>query len=68
MDLEARQKKGCVSNLPEGCKATNIGTYNVQVVHKVLKLQNLLMEMTHINLNIIGVSETHWTKDTSEAF
>ena len=61
-------QKGCLSNLPEGCKALNIGTWNARKFFHDFKLENLLTEMIRIKTDILGVSETHWTKGTLEAF
>lgn len=63
-----RVNKGCVSNLPEGCKATNIGTWNVRTLNQEGKLENLIKEMSRLKIDILGVAETHWTKETPEAF
>ena len=61
-------KKGCLSNLPEGCKALNIGTWNTSTLFHDFKLENFLTEMIRLKIDILGVSETHWTKETPEAF
>ena len=63
-----RVKKGCFSNLPEGCKALNIGTWNTRTLSHDFKLENLLTEMIRLKIDILGVSEIHWTKETPEAF
>ena len=39
-----RMKQGCVSNLPEGCTATNIGTWNVRTLKQERKLENLIQD------------------------
>ena len=56
--------QGCVRNVPEGCNATNIGTWNVRTLNQDGKLENLLSEMSRLRVDILGVSETHWTTDT----
>ena len=67
-----RVKRGCLSNLPEGCKATKmkIGTWNVPTLNNEtdFKLQNLLCEMTRLKINILGIAETHWSKEMPESF
>ena len=63
-----RVKEGCVRNLPEGCIATNIGTWNVRTLNEEGKLQNLYMEMSRLKVDILGVSETHLDTDTPESF
>ena len=63
-----RVKKGCVSNLPNGCKALNIGTWNTRTLFHDFKLENLPTEMIRRKIDILGVSVTHWTKETPKAF
>jgi exonuclease III len=46
----------------------NIGTWNVRTLHQDFKIDNLLLEMTRLKINILGVAETHWTTEISEAF
>ena len=61
-------KKGCLNNLPKGCEAVNTGTWNTRTLFRDFKLENLLAEIIRLKIDIIGVSETHWTKETPEAF
>ena len=49
-------KKGCLSNLPEGCKALNIGMWNTRTLLHVFKLENLPTEMIRLKIYILGVS------------
>ena len=41
----------------------NIGTWNVRTMQKDGKLENLQEEMKKNNINILGISETHWKGD-----
>ena len=61
--------QGC-KNLPEDCLAINVATWNVRTLNDEtdFKLTNLLNEMTRLDIDILGVAETHWTNDTEEAF
>ena len=61
--------QGCDRNLPEDCNAVNIGTFNVRTLCDVdFKLTILLDEMKRLNISILGLSETHWSNETPEAF
>ena len=60
--------QGCVRNPPEGCIATNIGTWNVRTLNGEGKFQNLFAEMTRLNVSILGIAETHLSTDTPESF
>ena len=64
-------KKGCVRNLPEDQNSltkTRIATWNVRGLNQHFKLEMLLKEMEKLKINILGLSETHWTTDTPETF
>ena len=47
-----------------------IGTWNVRTLRDDddFKLKKLLSEMERLNIDILGVSETHWTKEIEESF
>jgi hypothetical protein len=70
--------KGCDSNLPdeqnkntkkmEKSKTVNIGTWNVRTLKEDFKLVKLLSEIKRLKIDILGVSETHWTKEIEESF
>ena len=69
--------QGCVRNLPDeqnqnnkktNNKTTNIGTWNVRTLKEDFKLIKLLSEMKRLKIDILGVSETHWTKEIEESF
>ncbi|XP_055384420.1 uncharacterized protein LOC129614059 [Condylostylus longicornis] len=38
----------------------NIGTWNVQSLYEAGKLDNTILEMTRLNINILGISEMRW--------
>ena len=62
-------QRGCDSNLPEECFTLNIGTLNTRTLYNNdSKLEHLLNEMTHFKIDILGISETHWSLETLEAF
>ena len=61
--------QGCDRNLPEDCYAVNIGTLNVRTLYDLdFKLRKILDEMKRLNISILGLSETHWSNETPEAF
>ena len=62
--------RGCESNLPEDLSEINIATWNVRTLNDETnsKLENLIEEINRLNIGILGVSETHWTSETPEAF
>lgn len=65
--------RGCESNLPEGCFATNFATWNVRTLNDdgeldSIKLTNLLSEMKHFQIDFLGITETHLDSDTPENF
>ena len=39
----------------------NIGTWNCRTLHKPGKLDNLIQELNHMKINIMGIAETRWT-------
>ena len=53
-------------------KTLSIGTWNVRTlnsrINKEFKLKKLLMDMDRFKLDILGISETHFTNETDEAF
>lgn len=63
--------QGCQSNLPEDhflVKSNRIATWNVRGLNEDYKLTNLLKEMKRLKMNILGVSETHWTTEVPDNF
>ena len=59
--------RGC-ENLPEDKNVINIGTWNVRTLNGDAKLGNLILEINRLNIDILGISETHWTDEVEEAF
>ena len=60
---------GC-ENLPEDRLAISVATWNVRTLHGEtdFKLTKLLNEIERLHIDILGVPETHWTNETTEAF
>ena len=56
-------------NLPEDSLAINVPTWNIWTLHDEtdFKLTNLLIEMGHLHIEILGVSETHCRNEATEA-
>ena len=44
-------------------KGLKIGTWNVQTLYKVGQFENLKVEITALNLDILGIAETRWNDD-----
>ena len=42
-------------------KLLNIGTRNVRTLYQPGKLNNLIQELNHMKLDIMGITETRWT-------
>ena len=42
-------------------KLLNIGTWKDRTLYQPGKLDNLIQELNHIKLNIMGIAETRWT-------
>ena len=42
-------------------KLLNIGTWNVRTLYQPGKLDNLMQELNHMKLDIMGIAETRWT-------
>ena len=42
-------------------KLLNIGAWNVRTVYQPGKLGNLIQELNHMEIDIIGIAETRWT-------
>ena len=42
-------------------KLLNIGTWNVRTLYQPGKLDNLIQELNHMKIDIVGISETRWT-------
>ena len=42
-------------------KFLNIGTWNVRTLYQTGKLDNLIQELNHMKIDIIGTTETRWT-------
>ena len=72
-------QQGCVSNLPDeqdkikkskkiDSKKLKIGTWNVRNLKDESKLPELLSEMSRLDIDILGISETHWKKELEESF
>ena len=61
--------RGC-ENLLEDRLTINAATWNVRTLHDEthFKLTNLLNEIERLHIDILRVSETHWTNETTEAF
>ena len=72
--------QGCVSKLPDEKhfkkpkkilkESVRIGTWNVRTLYDdpKYKLMKLMSEMERLHINILGIAETHWTKDIEESF
>ena len=61
--------QGYHRNLPEGCNTANIRTWNTNTLYQLGRLDNLLREMSRLKIDLLGVSETHWTtSDVPESF
>ena len=62
--------RGCESNLPEDRTAINLATWNERTQNDKTdsKIDNLINEAKRLKIGILGISETHWTNDTPEAF
>ena len=72
--------QGCARNLPDEkrektknrktkkSKKFNIGTWNVRTLNGDFTLENLCQEMERLKIDILGVAETHWNKETSSSF
>ena len=43
-------------------RCLKIGTWNVRTLYQPGKFQNLIQEMHNMNLDILGIAETHWTE------
>ena len=41
---------------------TKIGNWNVRTLHRSGSIAQLAREMTSSNIDIMGISETHWTE------
>ena len=44
-----------------GC--LNTGTWNVRTLYQPGKFENLIQVMQNVNLDILGIAETHWTEE-----
>ena len=42
-------------------KLLNIGTWNVRTLFQPGKLDNLIQELNHMKIDIMGIAETRWT-------
>ena len=42
-------------------KLLNIGTWNVRTLYQSGKLDNLIQELNHMKIDIMGIAETRWT-------
>ena len=42
-------------------KLLNIGTWNVRTLYQPGKLDNLIQELNHMTIAIMGIAETRWT-------
>ena len=62
-----RVNKGCVSNLPDGCNI-RVATWNVRTLNEDGKLSNLITEIRSLNIDVMGVAETHWDTTLPDAF
>ncbi|XP_071947472.1 uncharacterized protein [Antedon mediterranea] len=40
-----------------------LGTWNVRTLYQDGKLENVKQEMIRLNINILGINETHWTNN-----
>jgi len=49
------------STLKTRNESLNICTWNVRTLYQAGKLDNLIMEFNNLKLDILGVSETHWS-------
>ena len=44
-------------------RCLKIGTLNVRTLYQPCKFENLIQEMQNVNLDILGIAETHWTEE-----
>ena len=44
-------------------RCLKIGTWNVRTLYQPGKLENVIQEMQNMNLDILGIAETHWTEE-----
>ena len=44
-------------------QVSKIGTWNVTTLYQPGKFKNLIQEMQNVNLDILGIAETHWTEE-----
>ena len=44
-------------------RCLKIGTLNVRTLYQPGKFENLIQEMQNMNLDILGIAETHWTEE-----
>ena len=42
-------------------KLLNIGTWNFRTLYQPGKLDNLIQELNHMKIDIMGIAETRWT-------
>ena len=58
-----RSESGVSAFLKTRDRCLQIGTWNVRTVYQPGKFENLIQEMQNINLDILRISETHWTEE-----
>ena len=44
-------------------RCLKIGTWNVRTLYQPGRFENLIQEMQNVNLDILGIAETHWTEE-----
>ena len=44
-------------------RCIQIGIWNVRTLYQPGKFENLIQEMQNMNLDILGITETHWTEE-----
>ena len=64
--------RGC-KNLPDENKLINVATWNVRTLYNSdndddFKLKALIEEAKRLKIDILGISETHWSNEVEEAF
>ena len=64
LSVPGTRKREGAKNLP----VTSFATWNVRTLNGDYHLEQLITEMSKFNIDMIGVSETHWTRETEEAF
>ena len=53
---------------PSSNKSLRIGSWNVRTMYEVGKQEQIRNEMHRYNLDILGISETHWSQSGQRKF